>query len=91
MNTHNEEQLKHIKSKIVKIQIIGAPGTILLGLGLYGMFGAQGNAFHPLLNDLNIVYGLLGVGATIALWQLFTLIPLWRKQSRLVKESSATT
>lgn len=87
MDTNNEQKLKNIKLKIVKLQIFGAPGAILLGLGLYGIFGAQGNAFHPLLNDLGIVYGLLATGIAIELWQLFMLIPLWKKQSQIAKSS----
>jgi hypothetical protein len=83
MISNNEAELNNIKKKIVKTQIIGAPGAILLGLGLYGMFGANGNAFHPLLNDKSIVNSLLIVGVAIELWQLYVLIPLFKKQSKL--------
>ena len=83
MISNNEDELNNIKMKIVKTQIIGAPGAILLGLGLYGMFGANGDAFHPLLNDKSIVNSLLIVGVAIELWQLYVLIPLFKKQSRL--------
>lgn len=46
MDINNEEPLKHIKSKILEIQVFSAPGTILLSFGLYGMFGA--NSVRPL-------------------------------------------
>lgn len=85
MNSNKEEQLKNIKLKIVKTQMLGAPGLILLGFGLYGMFGAQGNAFLPLLNDQNVVYGMLGVGAVIQIWQYIKVIPLLKKQSQIQK------
>jgi len=79
----NEEELIATKKKIVKTQIIGAPGAILIGLGLYGMFGANGDAFHPLLNNEVFVERILIIGAAIEMWQLYVLIPLFRKQSKL--------
>lgn len=85
MDINNEEQLRTVKLQIVKTQMLGAPGMIMLGFGLYGMFGANGNAFHPLLNDVNIVYGLLAVGAAIQIWQFFKVIPLIIKQSQIQK------
>ena len=40
-----EEELQYINKKIVMINLFASPGAILLGLGLYGLFGAQWNAF----------------------------------------------
>lgn len=91
MDTNNEEQLQNTKLKIVKIQMLGAPGLILLGFGLYGMFGAQGNAFHPLLNDQSVVYGMLAVGAVIQIWQYINVIPLLKKQSQIQKALNSGT
>ena len=88
MIQNHEAELNNIKKKIVKTQIIGAPGLILLGLGLYGMFGANGNAFHPLLNDKSVVNSLLIVGVAIELWQLYVIIPLFKKQGKLVREKN---
>ena len=88
MNANNKEQLKRVKSQIIKTQILAAPGAILLGLGLYGMIGANGNAFHPLLNDLNVVYGCLAIGSAIEIWQFFKVIPLLKKQSQIHKSLS---
>ena len=48
---NKEQRLKEIDREIVKVGIIDAPGTILVGLGLYGKFAARGEAFHPLLNE----------------------------------------
>ena len=88
MISKNEIELNNIKKKMIKMQIIGAPGAILLGLGLYGMFGADGNAFHPLLNDKSIVNSLLIIGVSIELWQFYVLIPLIKKQSKLAREGN---
>ena len=89
MKPNSEVELKQLKKRIILMQIIGAPGAILLGLGLYGVFGANGNAFHPLLNDKNIVAGLVVVGVAIEVWQLVVLIPLFKKQIKLMNERDA--
>ena len=88
MNPTGDTELKQIKKRIIFTQIIGAPGAILLGLGLYGVFGANGNAFQPLLNDKNIVAGLVVAGVAIEVWQLVVLIPLFRKQMKLLNEKN---
>jgi len=88
MTQNNEVELNNIKKKIVKTQIIGAPGLIFLGLGLYGLFGSNGNAFHPMLDDKSIVNSLLIVGVAIELWQLYVIIPLIKRQAKLVRENN---
>ena len=88
MKPNTEAELKQLKKRIILLQIIGAPGAILLGLGLYGVFGANGNAFHPLLNDKNVVAGLVVAGVAIEVWQLVVLIPLFRKQIKLINEKN---
>jgi hypothetical protein len=85
MEKNTDIELKNIKKKIIKTQLVGAPGALLLGLGLYGMFGANGDAFHPLLNDAVFVKNILYIGAAIEIWQLYVLIPLFKKQSRIIK------
>jgi len=84
--TNKQEELAHITKQIIKIQIIGAPGTIMFGLALYAIFGANGDAFHPLLNDMNIVYTLLGVGLLIMVWEFVIFLKLLGKKTRLQAE-----
>ena len=88
MNPNNEAELKHIKRRIILTQITGTPGAILLGIGLYGVFGAHGNAFHPLLNNKSVVAGLLVIGAAIEIWQFYVLIPLIKKQIKLLNKKN---
>lgn len=83
MSNNVEEELKKLKKEFIKYQILGFPGTIFLGLGLYGVFGAKGNAFHPFLNDINNCYVLLGLGGVISIWELFHILRITRKQSKL--------
>ena len=80
------QQLKEITAKFIKVQLIGSVGTILVGLALYAIFAAQGNAFHPLLNDRDVAHGMLIVGGVIMLWQYVTIIPLMKKRIVLSKK-----
>jgi len=82
-----QQQIKDITRKIVKVQILGAPGTILLGLALYAIYGANGDAFHPLLNDMDVVYSMLILGIVIMAWEFLTFISLIRKKAELTKET----
>lgn len=86
MSNKKNRELSKIKTNIIKLQLVGAPGLLLLGLGLYGLFGANGNAFHPLLNDQTIVYSLLIIGGLIEILQLVFLVPLLMKQAKIHRE-----
>ena len=88
MDINREKELSQIKSKIIKINIIGYPGLILLGLGLYGLFGAKGDAFHPMLNDMKVVYGFIAYGIASVIWEFTQLIPLYRKKEKIINEKS---
>lgn len=83
MHPDDEHQLKAIKSKIIKVQLFGAPGAIVLGLGLYGLFAANGHAFHPALNDMRVVFSLIAAGVTIEIWQFLQLLPLLKAQAKI--------
>jgi len=88
MFANKQEELDYITKKIVKIQILGAPGTIMLGLAFYAIFGAQGDAFHPLLNDMNVVYSMLGLGVVITVWEFMTFWKLIKQKKKLQSELS---
>jgi len=88
MFTNKQEELDYITKKIVKIQILGAPGAILVGLAFYAIFGAQGDAFHPLLNNMNIVYTMLVIGAMIMVWEFVTFWGLLKQKTKLQAELS---
>ncbi|HEB59918.1 MAG TPA: hypothetical protein ENJ01_11895 [Gammaproteobacteria bacterium] len=86
MKENNEVTPQEFRKKMLLINLAGLPGAIFLGLGLYGLFGANGNAFHPLLNDQDIVWGLLGIGGLLELVQFVTAIRLMRRRPRLPSE-----
>lgn len=85
MDTRDHPELKSIQRKMVRSQIISAPAMILIGLALYGLFGANGQAFHPLLDDVPTLYVMLAVGVVIELWQLSVFLPLARKHALIAR------
>ena len=89
MAERNNQQLANIKREILKTQVFGIPAALLLGLGLYGLFAANGNAFHPLLDNQTVVYGMLVTGAILEVLQMYRLIPLLREQARIARDRNA--
>ena len=85
---NTETRLKEIEKEFLKLGIIDAPGCIMLGLGLYGKFGAHGNAFHPLLNDPQIVNTLLFLGGVIVAWGAYKGFRLALERARLENQES---
>jgi len=83
-----KEELKYIQKNFILTNIIGAPGTILLGLGLYGIFGANGDAFIAILNNKNYAYGFVVVGGIIMIWEVFSIIRLLKRKSELENQEN---
>ncbi|MCW8901395.1 MAG: hypothetical protein OQK95_12045 [Gammaproteobacteria bacterium] len=86
MDENKQKELAVINKKIFKTKMYGYPGGVFLGFGLYGIFGANGDAFHPVLNDSEIVYSLTIIGAIIIVWELSALMPLFKKKSKITNE-----
>ena len=85
MDAKDNPELKAIQRKMVRSQIISAPAMILIALALYGLFGVEGQAFHPLLDDVMTLYVMLVVGVVIELWQLSVFLPLARKHAMIAR------
>ncbi len=85
MYSQPEDQLKKLQKEQIKASVQEMPGTIMLGLGLYGKFAANGNAFHPLLNEPTNVNLLLVLGAAIMAWGGYKFFKVTREIS-LLKE-----
>ncbi|MEE4244852.1 MAG: hypothetical protein V2I33_05550 [Kangiellaceae bacterium] len=81
----NDERRKELRSRQIKIQLLEAPGAIIMGLGLYAEFSAEGKAFHPVLNDSNVVLGLLIVGGAIMAWGAYKTFLIAREMAALQK------
>ena len=78
-----EQRLKDIDKELIKVSIIDAPGTIMLGLGLYAKFAANGGAFVPILNNESVVNFMLVAGAGIMIWGAFKMVSLGREKARI--------
>lgn len=87
MHAGKGQRLKEIGKEIVILQIIGAVGPILVGLALYGIWGADGNAFHPLLDDTKATYIMLAIGISVMVWEFSKLFPLLIERRQLMLNS----
>lgn len=83
----DNEELKALNKKIMMINIISAPGFILLGFGLQAIFGTDDNALIPLLNNDNYAYAAIALGAVIAIWEVVVSFPLYKQKGILLSES----
>ena len=81
-----EQRIKEIDKGILRVAVIDFPGTVLVGLALYAIFAADGDAFLPILNNQTVVYVMLAVGAAIMLWGFLRTVALIQERARLRKE-----
>ena len=86
MNTRKEEALGEIKKSIIKTQFVSMIAVTLIGLGIYGIFVAKGNAFHPVLNNQEVLNTMLVVGVILEIRHLFQPILLLKRYAHLKRE-----
>ncbi|SET10607.1 hypothetical protein SAMN05216326_11215 [Nitrosomonas marina] len=82
MSTRKENERTEMQNSIVRMQIIGVIPTLFLGLGIYGLVVAKGDAFHPLLNNHEVVYTMLATGIVLEIWHLSKMIPLFKQYAK---------
>ena len=80
-----DEKSNVITKEMIKTQLIGAPGSILFALGLYGVFAVNGDAFIDFLNEPTNCYAMIGVGGAIMAWQAYRIFTLAQKRKALQK------
>lgn len=78
MRNRNKLSASDITRKMIVVQLVGVPATIMVGLALYGIFGAGGNAFWAPLNDTRVTYNMLGIGAILMTWETVQVTKLAR-------------
>ncbi len=86
MNTTPEEQLKEIEKKIMLMGRLDIPGIIMIALWAYAKYAANGEPFHPLLNNQIVVNGLLIVGGVILGLCAIQVVKLSLEKSRIKNE-----
>ncbi len=52
------------------------------------MFGSNGDAFHPILNDPIFVKNILVIGVAMEIWQFYSLIPLFKRNAKLTNDKN---
>ena len=84
MTDNKLQKMKQIERKMLLVGIIDFPGSLLFGLGLYGIFVGFGNDFLPMLADQTIVYSMLAVGGAIMVWGGVNMFKLGMEKKRLL-------
>lgn len=74
-----QEQQKQLKKQLLITHLLGLPGTLMLGLGVYGVFIADGNGFHPFFDNVENSYYLLAAGVAISIWEAMRIIAIRKK------------
>lgn len=82
-----QKRARELSRKIIFLQILFAPGAIMLGLGAYAMYGADGAAFIEILNNREAQFALIGLGVILLIIEGFLVIPLAVEKDRLTKKS----
>jgi|GEM_PF-684674 len=79
-------EIKNLEKEINRLNMVDIPGMVLLGLGLYGVFGAKGDAFIAALNNQAVAYGTIAIGLAVVGHTLWRLIPLLLRHARLKEQ-----
>lgn len=86
MSNQIDTELMAVKKQIIKYQLMGAPGALFLGIGLFGLLSEGSGEVLSFLKDKMVVYSIFGSGVVIELWQIYVLFPLFKKQVKLTRE-----
>ena len=74
--------LARINRSMLMVAIIDFPGTLLFGLGLYGIFAGFDQGFLPMLAHPMIINAMLVIGGAIMAWGMFRMMGLAREKQR---------
>ena len=84
----SKEEIKQIQRKLFILMIIDFPAMMLVSLGLYAIFIANGNAVPDLLNNKNIAYGVIVVGGAVMAWCASKILPLLKRKMQLENQEN---
>ncbi|OBT05388.1 hypothetical protein A9267_16175 [Shewanella sp. UCD-FRSSP16_17] len=88
MQQTKEHKLAEIKKKMMLVAIIDLPGTLLLAIGLYGIVVGYRLEALPMLDNPNVLYVMMAVGASIMLWGLVSMFRLARIKQQIEHDDS---
>ena len=81
-----EEEIKQLDKKLIMLNIIDAPAMILIGLGIFGKFGANPEGLHPLLANSEVTTAMLVVGGMFAAWCGLQVFKVAQRRSELQRQ-----
>ena len=84
MHLSKDEELRQIQRWLLITSILDLPGVILMGLGLYAVFGTDRNAFPNILNNQSIAFGAILMGGVIMAWALVKMLSLLKRRSEIL-------
>ncbi|MFT6255705.1 MAG: hypothetical protein ACJAT8_000211 [Cellvibrionaceae bacterium] len=78
--------LASIHRSMLLVALIDFPGTILFGLGLYGILVGFDQDFLPMLANPLIITIMLIIGAIIMLWGIIRMMLLARQKQGILQQ-----
>jgi len=79
----SQDALDTIQKRIFITQCFAGLANTALGLGLYGIFAAHGNAFISVLNSKEFCYSLVIFGIIFSIFTITKLMRLWKEKDNL--------
>ena len=83
---NNQITLASIHRSMLLVALIDFPGTILFGLGLYGILVGFDQDFLPMLANPLIIIIMLIIGAIIMLWGIIRMMLLARQKQGIIQQ-----
>lgn len=80
---------KKLRTMLVLTKVLEALGTLLFALAVYAKFGADGEPFHPMLDDELNVLGLFIVGGGMVVLGVMGKIKINKKLAKLERDNKA--
>ena len=65
------------------LSCFGVETKITVGLGLYVLFGANGQPIPEFNSYITLAYGVVAVGAAFLVWSFVRMLMLFKKRSQL--------
>lgn len=82
------QRLAELNKKMIMVAVIDAPGAILFGLGMYAKFTGAAGELHPLLDNPNVITGMLVVGGAIMALGFYKTLSISRERRKILNETA---
>ena len=82
----NAQRLAQLNKEVMKVNLIDAPASVMVALGLYAKFAAKGHAFLPILDKPHFADYLIIAGLPVMVWCGIRIFKLSRERATLMKQ-----